>query len=150
MAWIDLSELRMFEIALEWRYRAPRQRVWAAFVQEHGAWWPHKFAPGGEYRLEPFVGGRIYQEWGPGLGALLGFVSYLDEPGVIVLTGVPSGLGFALGRVVIRLDEEGDETIFRYRVENLGRLGPEADQGYTTALQHLYGEVFRAYVEDPA
>jgi DNA-binding transcriptional ArsR family regulator len=68
---------------------APRERVFEAFVHEQHEWYPYNY--GGErvqrIVVEPFVGGRVYEDWGDDLGQLYSFVWQYDAPKTICLRG---------------------------------------------------------------
>jgi len=68
---------------------APRARVFEAFVHEQHEWYPYNY--GGERMqrivVEPFVGGRVYEDWGDDAGQLYSFVWQYDPPKTICLRG---------------------------------------------------------------
>jgi DNA-binding transcriptional ArsR family regulator/uncharacterized protein YndB with AHSA1/START domain len=68
---------------------APRERVFDAFVHEQHHWYPYTYGGDRVQRIvvEPFVGGRVYEDWGDGVGQLYSFVWQYDPPKTICLRG---------------------------------------------------------------
>ena len=73
--------------------RATQERVFKALTTEQRSWYPHTY--GGDRVLdvlcEEFVGGKMYEDWGEGLGVLYGFVKYWDPPRVVATVGYLRG-----------------------------------------------------------
>src|SRR5688500_14554514 len=65
------------DVATDVTIDAPPSRVWDA-ITRMGGWWPHRFRAGSGVVLEPYVGGRFYEDWGDGAGALYGTVARWD------------------------------------------------------------------------
>ncbi len=58
-------------LKLEFPIRATAERVWRAVTEETGRWWDQEFAAvkgSGGARLEPRLGGRLYEETPDGEG----------------------------------------------------------------------------------
>lgn len=118
---------------------ASRERVWDA-VTRMGEWWPHRFRDGSTVHLEPFVGGRFYEDWGGDTGALYGTVVKIAAPAQIVVAG-PMGMGGpVVGVWSMDLAEEGGRTVLRYSHRAFGDISEETRQGYTSG----WGEVLEA------
>ncbi|MEY2419258.1 MAG: hypothetical protein QOG90_1938 [Actinomycetota bacterium] len=68
---------------------APRERVFEAFVHEQHNWYPYTYGGDRVQRIvvEPFVGGRVYEDWGDGVGQLYSLVWQYDPPKTICLRG---------------------------------------------------------------
>lgn len=147
MALRDADGLLFMEYHLEVYIEARPERVYQAFVFEHERWWPHHFTEHGRYHLEPWVGGRILEEWGDGTGALVGLVTCLKPNETIMLAGVPSPLGFSTARVTIRLEPEGTGTRLKYKSENLGEFTEQTDAVFDQGTRTIYDKVFREYCE---
>jgi DNA-binding transcriptional ArsR family regulator len=68
---------------------AARERVFEAFLHEQHKWYPYNY--GGERMqrivLEPFVGGRCFEDWGDKAGQLYSFVWHYDPPARVCLRG---------------------------------------------------------------
>ncbi|MBL8757753.1 MAG: SRPBCC domain-containing protein [Phycisphaerae bacterium] len=80
-----------FSIEQEVRIAAPREAAWRGLL-DVGAWWCHHFAKAGPRMvLEPFPGGRFYEDSADGTRALFGTVTFIRAPEVIRLAG-PLGM----------------------------------------------------------
>ena len=109
---------------------APRERVWDA-VTGMGAWWPHRFKDGSTVGFEPVVGGRFYEDWGDGGGALYGTVVKISAPAHLTVSG-PMGMGGpVVGVWSLDLDEDGGRTVLRYAHRAFGDIDEETRAGYT-------------------
>lgn len=123
---------------------APRERVWDA-VTRMGQWWPHRFRDGSTVHLEPFVGGRFYEDWGDSTGALYGTVVKLSAPSQLVVAG-PMGMGGpVVGVWSLDLAETDGRTVLSYSHRAFGDISAETVQGYTSGwpevLEALKGVV---------
>lgn len=139
---------RVITVENEIRLRAPAERVFRALTTEQDKWYPYNY--GGE-RLkqivfEEHVGGRVYEDWGDGMGKLYGVVTWYDPP---KLVSMQSHLG---GSVDIEhsfgFTQDGDETILKQKMVAYGAI---TDEGAEGIRQH--GDIrateaqLRAYVE---
>ena len=69
---------------------APREKVFDALCRM-GEWWPHAFREGSAVHLEPRVGGRFWEDWGDGDGALYATVTGIRRPEQLTCSG-PMGM----------------------------------------------------------
>jgi uncharacterized protein YndB with AHSA1/START domain len=83
--------IRVLKIENEVHIAATPEQVFDAITVHFGDWWPHRFREGARLVLEPRVGGRCYEDWGNGTGALYAEVTHLDAPARLCLRG-PWGL----------------------------------------------------------
>jgi hypothetical protein len=76
------DQVRTVRLECEIRFAAPPSRVFDALTLDTQRWFPHTY--GGErvraVIIEPFVGGRHYEDWGDGAGHLYGHVTGFDSP----------------------------------------------------------------------
>jgi uncharacterized protein YndB with AHSA1/START domain len=86
-----MKELVCDSILLEYEIAAPVDRVFTAITEEIGKWWTHSFRAEKKVVLEAHVGGRFYEDWGNGTGALYATVTYLEPGCKMCLTG-PMGM----------------------------------------------------------
>jgi uncharacterized protein YndB with AHSA1/START domain len=128
------------DVANEVTIEAPRERVFAALTRM-GSWWPHRFRDGVPVVLEPFVGGRFFEDWGDGDGALYGTVARVSRPSHLSVSG-PMGMGGpVVGLWAFDLDEDGSgRTLLRYSHRAFGEISDEQRQGYTEG----WGDVLAA------
>ncbi|HEU0130102.1 MAG TPA: metalloregulator ArsR/SmtB family transcription factor [Mycobacteriales bacterium] len=125
------------DVATDVTIDAPREKVWDA-VLRMGEWWPHRAREGTPAVLEPFAGGRFFEDWGDGAGVLYGTVTRLCPPDRIVVTG-PMGIrGPVVGVWTLELVAEGDATRLLGTHRAFGDVDEETRQAYT----HGWGEVY--------
>ena len=126
---------------------APRARVWAA-VLRMGEWWPHRFRAGARVVLEPFVGGRFYEDWGDDSGALYGTVMRVDAPAHLSVAG-PMGMS---GPVVALWsfdldDDDGGRTVLRYSHRAFGEIDEETRDEYAAGWREVLAALTEAVGE---
>ncbi len=136
------SELSSLDIAHEVRIEAPPERVFDALARM-GEWWPHRFRSESQVVLEPAVGGRFYEDWGQGDGALYGVVSALRRPSHLAVSG-PMGMSGPVTSV-FTFDLEplpGGGTVLKGTHRAYGDISEETRAGYTEG----WGDVTAALV----
>ena len=139
------------ELILEVHIRAPRERVWKALTEEISAWWPAAFLETGEarFRIEPRVGGRMFEDAGDGEGILWATVTVVRAPEILCLAGdlFPEygGPGRSYSRYELSVD--GDETILRFRDLTCGRLTPATCASLTKGWKFLFEGALKAWLE---
>ena len=87
---VSARDFRLVQFKNSIDIAAPRERVFEAFVHEQHNWYPYTY--GGERTqrivVEPFVGGRVYEDWGAeGVGQLYSLVWNYDPPKIICTRG---------------------------------------------------------------
>ncbi len=119
---------------------APRPEVFDALCRM-GQWWPHRFKAGATVVLEPYVGGRFYEDWGAGGGALYGNVSVLAANERITVRG-PMGIRGPVASVwTIELsDADAGRTTVHGSHRAFGDIDEDTAEDYTDG----WGEVFGA------
>lgn len=133
------------DVANEVRIDAPVARVWES-VTRMGEWWPHRFRDGTTVHFEPVVGGRFWEEWGDGDGALYATVVRIDSPHLLVMSG-PMGMPGPVTAVwTVELSEDGDGTVLRGTHRAFGDISEETRAGYTSGWGEVW-EALRASVE---
>jgi uncharacterized protein YndB with AHSA1/START domain len=83
--------VRILRIETEVRLSARPEQVFDAITVHFGDWWPHRFREGAKLVLEPRLGGRCFEDWGNGTGAMYAEVTHLEPPVKLCLRG-PWGL----------------------------------------------------------
>jgi len=138
-------------VELEIRIGARPERVWQALVEEIGRWWHKDFYAGPDpkgFILEPRLGGRMYEDWGNGAGAVWYFVTEIDPPRSLGLSGhMPAAFGgpaTSLLRLVLR--PEGDGTVLQLADSELRKVTEKARAALEEGWRMLFGEL-KAYVE---
>jgi uncharacterized protein YndB with AHSA1/START domain len=140
-------------VRLEVRIDAPRERVWQALTTDFAAWWPgESFNVGGaaaQMRLEPHLGGRMYEDWGDGQGLMWGQVVGLHRPERLYLVGdsFPEWGGPARSYMTWHLEADGEGTLVRFAESQLGERSPadraDKEKGWTFLVEQR----LKAYLE---
>jgi DNA-binding transcriptional ArsR family regulator/uncharacterized protein YndB with AHSA1/START domain len=127
------------EVQQELVVAAPRDKVFEALCRM-GEWWPHAFREGAAVHLEPRVGGRFWEDWGDGDGALYATVTGIRRPELLTCTG-PMGMRLPVtGVFSMELSERDAGTLVRLSHHAVGPIDDETRAAY----QHGWGEVFDA------
>src|SRR6185295_18447657 len=125
------EEIGVVHIELEIRIAARPERVWQALTGEMGRWWPRDFYAGPEAKnfiLEAHLGGRMYEDWGIGAGAIWYIVTEIDPPRSLGLSGhMPAAFGGpATSLLRITLTADGGSTVLRLADSEFRRPTAEA------------------------
>jgi DNA-binding transcriptional ArsR family regulator/uncharacterized protein YndB with AHSA1/START domain len=118
------------DVTNEIRIEAPREKVFDALCAV-GEWWPHRFRDGSTVGFEPTIGGRFYEDWGNGDGALYGVVGTIARPEKLSVTGPMGMTGPVTSVFTYELTEDGDATVLRCTHKAFGDISPETVEGYT-------------------
>jgi uncharacterized protein YndB with AHSA1/START domain len=148
----DAYEVRT--IALEFRYPAPRARVWRALVRETARWWPKEYfgQPGSKRMvLEPRLGGRFYEDAGGGEGLLWFHVIGVRTEESLVLAGdITSSFGGPVrSTVTLALEEAGKECRLRLRDEISGRATAALEGALREGWKRIFDGALRAHLAPP-
>lgn len=145
-----MSEVRAFQIEQEVTIDAPAARVYDALTGEVAAWWglPHMYAEDArDIILEPRVGGRFYEDWGNGEGALYATVTIARRPERLRLSGSMGMRGAVAGVIEVTLTPKGGATVLRMSHRAVGEVTGETESGYRDGWRTLLTERLKAYVE---
>jgi uncharacterized protein YndB with AHSA1/START domain len=134
-------------IELKFEIEASSKRIFAALTEEIGAWWTHRFKDGGRVVLEPRPGGRFYEDWGEGSGALYATVTYIDPPVELRLVGPMGMAGAVVGSMVFAIAETGGFTRLTLTHAILGSVDRETVEAYRSGWKELIGSSLKAHVE---
>ena len=127
------------EVEQEVVVAAPRDKVFEA-VCRMGEWWPHTFREGAAVHLEPRVGGRFWEDWGDGDGALYATVTRIHRPELLTCTG-PMGMGTPVTGVwSLALSEADAGTLVRLSHHAVGPIDDETASAY----EHGWADVVDA------
>jgi DNA-binding transcriptional ArsR family regulator/uncharacterized protein YndB with AHSA1/START domain len=127
------------EVEQEVVVAAPREKVFDALCRM-GEWWPHAFREGAAVHLEPRVGGRFWEDWGEGDGALYATVTGIRRPEQLTCTGPMGMRGPVAGVFAMALEERPDGTLVRLSHHAVGPIDDETRSAY----QRGWVEVFAA------
>ncbi len=138
------------EVRIELTINAPQQRVWNALVHDAGKWWPKTFFTSEKtktFRLEPRLGGRMFEDFGRDEGLVWFTVNGIESPNCLSLIGYmgPPFGGPATSILRIGLTAAGaDRTKLEITDSLFGQVdGCETESGWRT----IFDEHFRAHVE---
>ncbi len=128
---IDLQSPVAFELTAEIRIDAPVDVVWRSLTEDIGTWWPHSFSDEPKIALEPWIGGRFWEEFGDvGGGALYATVTFIRPLHELTVSG---SMGMRGARQYVKtytLEEAGAATIVRTVASVLGDVPEETRTGY--------------------
>jgi DNA-binding transcriptional ArsR family regulator len=111
-------------IQLEAELPASRDSVFRALTDEIDGWWSYRIAADSTMRLESNVGGRLYESFEGGGGALYAFITYVKIGEELHLKG-------SMGLV-----EEGGDNIIHIKLRSLS-----ADKTLLKLSHHFVGRV---------
>ncbi len=139
---------------------APRERVFQALLNETTAWWPADFfaagmgracpGPAPVMRIEPRVGGRMYEDWGEGRGALWATVLTIDPPARLEMIGhvTPTFGGPLSNTLQFLLEPRGTSACTLKLVDSMvGAVKPGTAESMDEGWKMLLGQALRAHCE---
>lgn len=129
---------------------APPARVFEALTKHLGAWWGSPYLIGAGARdliVEPKIGGRVYEDWGNGAGALWATVTSIKKNDHIEWTGRIGMGGAVLGVVAYALESKGKGTLLKLSHRASGEVTKEMETNYGGGWQDLLGTRLRGFVE---
>lgn len=138
-------------VLLEIVIDAPRQHVWKALVEDTAAWWHKDFytGPAEAFRLEPKLGGWMYEDWGGGNGQLWGTVTGLRAPEMLQVIGDSNSDWGGPNRGIMdwTLEEQGESTLVRFRHALHGHITDRMRESLDGGWRLLLGECLKGYAE---
>jgi uncharacterized protein YndB with AHSA1/START domain len=145
----ELEIARIRRIELEITIAAPMERVWQCLTAETSDWWPAgHFAQRDSmaFKLEPWVGGRMYEESGEGNGVLWYTVIRIEAPQTIELAGHTSITwgGPSTSILTLNLKSDGDGTVLQLTDAAFGHVS--TDDGTEGGWSSLMA-AFKTYAE---
>jgi DNA-binding transcriptional ArsR family regulator/uncharacterized protein YndB with AHSA1/START domain len=141
----DMNGTLDLDVVNEVTIDAPRDNVWDAVVRM-GSWWPHRFSDASTVGFEMRVGGRFYEDWGDGSGALYGTVTTVQAPARVVVTGPMGMSGPVVGVWSFDLAEDGARTVLRCTHRAFGDIDEETRRGYTEGWTEVLAALTHAVV----
>lgn len=145
------SQVTSKQIELKIEINAQRERVWQAIVEEIGQWWRKDFFvyENAKLILEPYPGGRLYEDAGNGAGGLWFTVMNISPPTMLEFYGhlAPQWGGPATTIVRLTLKESGDITTLHVSDALFGCLTENTEKQVSEGWRMLFGEGLKQYVE---
>lgn len=115
-----------------------------------GEWWPHRLREGSRVVLEPWVGGRWFEDWEHGNGALYAVVTCIAEPELLILRGQVGLAGPVDNVVEFRLADGPDGgSVLHARHRGIGRIDAETGAGYIGGWEAAYARLREFAVAAP-
>ncbi len=145
------KEVKSVTIDLEIPIRAPREKVWAALVNDIDLWWRKDFllTPAKKFILEPWIGGKMYEDAGDGTGAVWYQVQAIMPNDSLFLTGFLfagcGGPGTTL--LQLKLDQQGAETVLKVSDFIVGDINDETQNNVSSGWMMLFAEGLKPYAE---
>lgn len=141
------------QVELEITIMSPIRTVWKALVEETTFWWPKDFYTNPKtkgFHIEARLGGKVYEDYGEGSGAIWYEVFALNEPHSLDLNGcvaVPYGPAHSL----LHLELEGREggTVLKLSDSTIG-FAKDCGASKADGWKQVFEEGLRKYVEAKA
>ncbi len=138
-----------FEIEVEIRVSAPRERVFTALTTGVGRWWhlrirQHDLST--TMVLEPHVGGRFFEDLGDGTGALWGTVLDFLPPKLLRIGGPLSMRTPVTCVFEYHLEEDGNDTIVKFQHRCFGWFEASMKEKHVAGWRQLF-DALKAYAE---
>ena len=144
--------LTLEQVELQVNIAAPPERVWKALTEETTLWWPKDFYTSPRTRgvhWEAKLGGRLYEDYGSGAGAVWYEVFALHPPHSIDLKGnlaVPYGPAMSLLHLELKPQSSG--TTVSLSDSTFG-LSQDACDSKIDGWKQLFEIALKQYVETP-
>ncbi|MCA9740201.1 MAG: SRPBCC domain-containing protein [Deferribacteres bacterium] len=127
------------------------ERVWQALISEIHQWWPKDFFvyQNAKIKLEPWPGGRLYEDSGTGAGGLWYTVMNILPPAVLELAGhlAPQWGGPATSIVRFTLSESNGKTEVEIDDALFGCLKPDAEKQISEGWRLLIEAGLKQHIE---
>jgi uncharacterized protein YndB with AHSA1/START domain len=147
------SSTRAIEVDVTAAFTVPIERLWLALTQRTGSWWgpPWVREPDRSIgvQLEERPGGLLWEDWGPGEGALLGKVSAIARPRLLIIDGPLFVLGAVAGEAVLSLTATEGGSQLHVRHVAVGTIPDDGADRTAGAWTDLLGRL-RAQVQPSA
>ncbi|MDM5316171.1 metalloregulator ArsR/SmtB family transcription factor [Fictibacillus sp. b24] len=124
------------------------ETVFKALTEDIGSWWHFRVGDkGAQLIFEPQLGGRFYEDWGNGEGALWGTVTYFKRNDEIRLNGLLGMSGAVNSSYSYKLIEDGDKTILQLSHQAVGILEPHWEEAHRHGWNELLQENLKKFIE---
>lgn len=138
---------RVIRIEAETRIDRPPEAVFEALTTGLNAWWPHRTRDDARIVYEPWVGGRLYEDWGDGGGLSYGQVIHYEPPRkqVAVFTGGFGELMYTSRNTDV-IEPEGSGAIYRKTLVMAGEVSEDLESIFRGGAGSL-PQALKAYLE---
>lgn len=148
-----MSDQSMRSIAIKEsiEIKAPVAKVWEALIKDIGSWWHSDFyaIPGSEIKLEPHVGGRLFEKAADGSEGLWYSVNGFYPEQSIEMAGFlrPEYGGPSTSLLKLSLEARGDVTVLHIDDAIFGVIGAKTEGSVAAGWRTLFGDGLKKYVE---
>lgn len=133
---------RQLHLELEELIDAPRERVFAAMIDEISEWFPHRFVAGSRMRTEPGMMGTTVEEWGSGKqGVVQAVTTAYRKPDLAAMVAFGGMLGNWFGQWVYRFETTETGTLVRLSIYVMGDISDELSDMYLNGWPGLFEAV---------
>ncbi|MEM9555221.1 MAG: SRPBCC domain-containing protein [Acidobacteriota bacterium] len=144
--------IRAIDTQIEVLVEASVDDVWRALTDDIGGWWPREFYADSTARafvVEARVGGRVYEDWGDGDGALWGMVVACRRPRILQWAGdLAADFGGPTRSVTsFRLEEHEGGTRVTLRDTPFGAVADDCEEEIEGSWRYLLADCLKPFVE---
>jgi uncharacterized protein YndB with AHSA1/START domain len=140
------------EIKLQVEISASKEKVWNAIILDTSSWWLRDFYyyENSKIILEPFPGGRLYEDGGENGGGIWYNVLNINPKNSIQFTGnlSPQFGGPAATYLNLSLKEEKEKTILTVIDSLIGVLQPGTEKQIEQGWKMLFEKGLKTYLEN--
>jgi DNA-binding transcriptional ArsR family regulator len=137
-------------IELEIELQARQERVFQTLTDDIDSWWSYRFSTDSHMHLEPWVGGRFYEAFDNGGGALYAFVTYL-KPGEEIRLNGSMGLADEDNNNIIHFvlqNQQPDMTHLRFTHRFLGKANMITVDIFKRSWVKLLTQHLKSFIEE--
>jgi uncharacterized protein YndB with AHSA1/START domain len=143
-------EVGSIRIKQELTIDAKADKVFAALTKDTSFWWGAPYLIDDQLKalvVEPKLGGKFYEDWGDGGGAIWGIVTQWKQNEIFEFTG-KCGMGGAVNGVIcFTLESKGSSTLLKLEHDAVGHVTDKTQSGYSYGWNDLLEKRLKAYVE---
>ncbi len=149
---IKLSPCKLFKLELNVTIAATPKRVWTSLVKHTAAWWPGDFYSSlgkAKMTIEPWAGGRMFEDRGKGAGAMWGHVTEFHPESIFAITGHSASRWGGPSTWILRIEFVVDGKGTRLEIVNdvFGRVDAKHSRDLEQGWMTLFGEALKQYAE---
>lgn len=146
------KQLSSVRVAVEINIDAPKEMVWDAITDKIGLWWRKDFLTSSKaksFKLEPKLGGMMYEDFGNGEGLVWAKVIGIDAPNVIQLRGNLAAEfgGPATSFLKIALVEKDKGCTLQLTDDLFGAVSENTKKSQTEGWKVIFGQALKSFVE---
>ena len=126
--------------------------AWEYYFNQINGWWPEEFHTSPKtkrFRIDTFIGGKVYEDFGEGCGLVWGEVIGVDYPHSLQVKGYLTrdfgGPGMTFEKFSFQPENSG--SIVTYNLDCIGDLPEKIVTSLKKGWQEILGKHFKAYCE---